>query len=261
MAKLGNGYMGGFSGSLGPAIGYLWNGKWCVRGKPLMVHNPRTDKQMAHRAMFKQEVQLAARLRWPVMAGLASTGRATGMTAYNLFVHLNQEAFGWADGQLTVDWARLQFSTGPVAPIALGTPVVDDRNVLTVSFDRNPLHLRTNAQDEVYLYVHCPDLEKGCLAAPVYRSEKSVSLLLPDRMAGHTLFLYAFVQDGHGRTSTTAVCRFDEAEEVSETPVEMEPEVPVDGIVGTSSPDTYATPTVQSAPKTPPADPAQLSLW
>ena len=75
MAKIGNGYMGGFSGTMGPTVGYVWNGKWCLRSKPGIVHNPRTDKQMAHRAMFKQEVQLASRLRRPVLTGLSADGR------------------------------------------------------------------------------------------------------------------------------------------------------------------------------------------
>lgn len=102
MAKIGNGYMGGFSGSLGPAVGYQWNGKWCLRSKPAMVRNPRTVKQMEHRALFRQQVRLAAQMRWAVTTALTDVARESGMTSYNLFVSLNQQAFSQVEGELAV---------------------------------------------------------------------------------------------------------------------------------------------------------------
>ena len=85
--------MGAFSGTLGGAIGYLWNGKWCMRSRPSAVHNPRTPEQVAHREMFKREVQLAAELRWAVVESMSAMAREMGMTAYNHFVSVNQAAF------------------------------------------------------------------------------------------------------------------------------------------------------------------------
>ncbi len=222
-----------------------------------MVRNPRTAKQMEHRALFRQEVQLAAQLRRPVLTGLTVAGRETGMTSYNLFVHLNQRAFGSDNGQLTVDWGALQFSAGPVAPVALGTPIVDDRNILSVSFEKNPLHLRADALDEVYLYVHCPALDCGCMAAPVCRIDKKIRLLLPDDFAGQELYLYAFAQDSHGRTSSTAVGCTIEAAETPEAPAETAPADDATVAVTDTSDDS----TQKTAAKAAPPDPAQLSLW
>ena len=48
MAKQTAGYLGGFSGKLGTAVGYMWNGKWCLRAHNPMVHNPRTEAQTEH---------------------------------------------------------------------------------------------------------------------------------------------------------------------------------------------------------------------
>ena len=93
MGKLYGGYMGGFSGKLGPAVGYMWNGKWCVRSKPGVVRNPRTPEQVAQREMFKREVQLAADLGETVVRTMREQSREMGMTSYNLFVHVNQHAF------------------------------------------------------------------------------------------------------------------------------------------------------------------------
>lgn len=258
--------MGGFSGSLGPAVGYMWNGKWCLRSKPGMVRNPRTDKQMAHREMFKQEVRLAAELREPVVTGLSAAARESGMTSYNLFVHLNQEAFGWNDEGLTVEWTSLQFSAGPVAPIALGTPSVDEHNVLSVSFARNPLHLATDSLDKVHLYVYCPTLRRGVMAAPAFRNERKVSLMLPDEMQGRELVLYAFAQDPHGRTSSTDVARLT-TDNAAATPEAVDLEtgevLTNNTLESTPKAENYTAERSDVRRATAPVrtDPAQLSLW
>jgi hypothetical protein len=93
MAKQTVGYLGGFQGTLGPAIGYMWNGKWCVRSKPGVVANPRTPEQVAQREMFKREVRLAADLGDTLVRTMREPSREMGMTSYNLFVHVNQQAF------------------------------------------------------------------------------------------------------------------------------------------------------------------------
>jgi hypothetical protein len=93
MAKQTVGYLGGFQGTLGPAIGYMWNGKWCVRSKPGVVANPRTPEQVAQRELFKREVRLAADLGDTLVRTMREPSREMGMTSYNLFVHVNQQAF------------------------------------------------------------------------------------------------------------------------------------------------------------------------
>ncbi len=204
MAKQYGSYLGGFSGKLGPAIGYMWNGRWCMRSRPAQVHNPRTEAQVAHRTAFKGEVQLAARMRWAVMQGLTASARELGMTAYNLFVSLNQPAFSLEAGQLVVDWSRLQLSVGPVAPVQGGEVSVHEGNVLSVSFEKNPLHAPASAYDSVRLYAYAPSTGMGYLTAPVYRRSQRIEALLPDEMAGSEVHLYLMVQDEAGRFSTTA---------------------------------------------------------
>ena len=93
MAKQTAGFMGGFHGRLGPAVGYMWRGQWCVRSYNPYPRNPRTEAQTAHREMFKREVQLASAMSWAVNLGFRDLAYEMHMTSYNLFVHLNQHAF------------------------------------------------------------------------------------------------------------------------------------------------------------------------
>ena len=203
MAKQTAGYLGGFNGKLGPVVGYMWRGVWCMRAHNPFPHNPRTKAQTEHREMFKREVQLAASMRWAVNLGLRDLAYEMHMTAYNLFVHLNQPAFGLEDGAFAVDYSQLRFSAGQRAAVAFGTPQVDEHNVLTVSFGKDNSGLRASAYDSVYLYAYCPDLEDGFMAAPVYRRAKRITVALPDEYAGHELQLYGMVCSDDGQWSET----------------------------------------------------------
>lgn len=205
MAKQANGFLGGFSGRLGPAVGYQWNGRWCVRALPRMVGNPRTAAQQEHRAMFKQEVQMAAQMRRAVNIGMKGVAHQMGMTAQNLFVKANQQAFSMVDSILRVDYPALQVSLGPVAPVAITHVewgMMNDE--LTVHFEKNPEHRAASAYDSVYLWIYDAASGMGFLTNPVYRRAQRISVLLPDYLVSSDLHLYLFVQDEAGRCSATA---------------------------------------------------------
>lgn len=197
MAKQQSGILGGYVGKVGTVVGYFWNGKPCMRAYKRQVRNPRTAAQMEHRRMFKQEVQLAAKMRWAVNTTLRDAAREAGMTAYNLFVKVNQPAFGIADERLLVDYSALIFSMGDVAQVQLQAMEWTADNVLSVRFDRG----RGSGYDHVYLYVYVPELGTGFLSAPAYRRDKRIALALPDEYAGHDAQVYLMVQSPDGRWS------------------------------------------------------------
>lgn len=202
MAKQSDGYLGGFSGKLGPVVGYKWNGKWCLRAHNPMVRNPRTAAQTEHRELFKQEVQLAAKMRWAVTKSMTALAREAGMTSYNLFVKLNQPAFGAVDGQLAVDYSALRLSVGDVAPVELTEMTRTMDNVLTVRYSAG----RGNRFDHVYLYAYVPDRGQGYLSAPAYRGDKRIAVALPDYYAGHEAQVYLMVASEDGRWSESLYC-------------------------------------------------------
>ena len=202
MAKYSNGFMGPFSGKLGPAVGYTWNGKWCMWSYQKYVKNPRTEAQQAHRAMFKQEVQLAARMRQVIARTMTDPARELGMTAYNLFVKANQDSFfevrssesGVRSCDLGVDYANLVLSFGDIAPVEAEEVERTVDNVLNVRFARGI----GRGNDEVYLYVWVPDLQRGYMSSSVHRREKRLSVALPDEYAGHEVQAWLLVQGEEG---------------------------------------------------------------
>ena len=197
MAKQQSGILGGYVGKVGTVVGYMWNGKYCMRAYKRYVKNPRSKAQTEHREMFKQEVQQAAKMRWAVTTTMTEMAREAGMTAYNLFVKVNQPAFGVDNGQLTIDYSRLVLSIGDVAQVQANEMEWSADNVLSVKFYRGC----GSAFDHVYLYVYVPELEKGFLSAPTYRRDKRIAVALPDEFAGHEAHVYLMVQTADGRWS------------------------------------------------------------
>lgn len=172
--------------------------------------------------MFKAEVQLAGRMRWALNVGLKLPADELNMTPMNLFVKGNQQAFGWqsirsedealdgmSSGRLVVDYAALQISAGPEAPVALTEAAVDADNILNVKFEKNPLRRTCNGFDNVYLWIYSEELQQGYLGNPVYRRSQRASVALPDEFQGTTLHVYAFAQDDQGRCSETAYMGLD----------------------------------------------------
>ena len=175
----------------------MWNGKWCLRSHQQFVHNPRTAAQVEHRELFKQQVQLAAKMRCAVIRTFTDLAREAGMTSYNLFVKVNQPAFSAAEGLLQVDYSRLRMSVGDVAPVELTELQRTEDNILKVKYNKGA----GEYLDYVYLYVYAPDVEAGFISAPAYRMDKLLALQLPDLFAGHELQVYLLVQSQDGRWS------------------------------------------------------------
>ena len=221
MARYYNGILGPFHGKVGTVVGYLWNGKPCMRAYKRIVKNPRTKAQQEHRAMFKEEVQLAAKMRWAVKTTMTEAAREAGMTAYNLFVKVNQGAFGThpsvsaaggdtspclgeelTDAVLAVDYSRLILSMGDIPQVELREITWDEDNVLTVKYRQGS----GSGYDHVYMYVYVPSLGTGFLSAPTYRRDRRIALALPDEYAGHEAVVYLMVQSADGRWCDSLYC-------------------------------------------------------
>ena len=123
--------------------------------------------------------------------------RQEGMTCFNLFVKVNQHAFSLVDGAFTVDYSALRLSMGDVMPVENALVVRRDGRVLEVAFDKG----HGFSHDHVHMFVYAPGLERGLMSLPVFRRDKKVSIMLPDRFADEELHVYLMVHTDDGRWS------------------------------------------------------------
>ena len=251
MAKYQHGVMGPFNGKLGPVVGYMWNGKYCMRAYNKLVKNPRTQAQVEHRNMFKQEVQLAAKMRWAVGTTMRDMAREAGLTAYNLFVKVNQPAFGMTDDRLTVDYSALVLSMGDLPQVELREIEWTADNVLNVKYSMG----RGSSIDHVYMYVYVPDLGTGLLTAPTYRRDKRISVALPDRYAGHNAQIYLMVNSADDRWSDSLYAgeiALSELVATEDDTLDQQPAIPTVDV--NAAPITAADSQPSSSADRPPAD-------
>ena len=219
MAKQRFGITDGFRGSVGPVIGYQWRGQWCLRAKPRRVHNPQTAAQQEHRLLFRDMVRLASHMLPVLRMGLYQAAVAEHMTEGNLFVKMNKDLFA----PQGVDYRGLALSTGPVAPVEFTAAGLDVQGVLRVEFEKNPLHVRADSDDEVRVYVYCPALRRGVMSGGVARRARRMQMALPDEFLGCELHCYGFVRDADGRTSETLYIDLDGEEGAMPEPPASEP--------------------------------------
>ena len=90
MGKLNQGILGAVSGRVGPVVGYVCNGRVIVRSAPTEIHNPRTPRQQAGRAVFGAASCLARGMRAALEVGLRGAGEALLMSARNYFIKINR---------------------------------------------------------------------------------------------------------------------------------------------------------------------------
>ena len=192
MAKLHQGILGGFSGTVGTVIGYRRNNQWFMRAKPRFVANPRTEAQQAHRRQFGDMVSLASRLLPALKVGMRHYAPQHAMTAGNAFVHLNWTREG------AISLKDMKLSVGPV-PMVTFTEITVEDGVLTLKWDKNLHHHGAKNEDTVKIYAYNEDQGLTQCVATAERRTRRLSTLLPD--AFRDAHLWALIEDPMGRTS------------------------------------------------------------
>ena len=201
MGKQTDGFNGGFSGRLGNVVGYNWCGQWCVRSLPSVFHDARTERQLAQRALFAEMVRFAGRVRRVLNISMRVAARNEHVTPSNLFVRLNKQCFAMEGDALSVDYAALRLSEGPVAPVAFDVPQLIDDTTISIAFEKNPEHRNCSQDDEVHLVVYCPELDAFDFSNGFMRRSKRLEMKLNKGWAGKVVHLWGFVVDCAGRAS------------------------------------------------------------
>ena len=193
--------MGPFTGKLGPAVGYLWKGRPCVRSYREHINFPNTEGQLQQRSWFLGMVRFASKATEALKMGLWMKAREKQMTEGNYFVQKNKRFFKMEDGQLTVDYRQLTIAEGPAADVYFHTPQFEEDEVMVVDFEKNSMSLRSSNDDQVHLFVYAPAIDESFLSAPVARRSKSVRVKLPAHWSGQEVHIYGFVTDRDQRPS------------------------------------------------------------
>ena len=203
MAKLQTGLMGPFSGKLGPAVGFTWKGRACVRSYCRHIRDARTPAQLEQRSRFTAMIRFAQQSVHALRLGFRPLGDRLQITEGNCFTKRNTSRFRMEGGVLQVDYSRLTLSEGTLTGVLFATPVFDAESGVSVDYQANATARHASPHDAVYLYAYCPDLAEGRLMPAAERGDAHIDLDLPCTWRGLDVHLYGFTVGRHGDPSPT----------------------------------------------------------
>lgn len=193
MAKTDKNVLGDQRGRIGKVVGRVVRGQQIYSAYAGSGKNPRTPKQVAHRARFALAVSIGKALKGVVNLGLrnvASTRRL--QSPYNMFVHTNMPHISYdaSTGQAEADYARLVVAEGDTPSVVFGEAVFTEAGKVTVPYTSRE-EPGAFDDDTVYLVVYAPEMGRSILGNGT-RSGGTVTVELPSVWSGTTVHVWGF---------------------------------------------------------------------
>lgn len=173
MARTTKHVLGNQRGKIGEIVGHIVDGVQIYTAHTDAVHNPRTPKQVAHRACFTAVTGLGRSLGSSIRLGFGNEAAKHKLTSpFNIFVHRNMPTSSYDPDTHTVS-VNYQEVSAAFTPYS-DTPGADDT-------------------DSVYLVVYIPDLGMS-ITAVASRLDGIVTATLPSVFGGRTAHVWGFVR-------------------------------------------------------------------
>jgi len=187
MARIKNGILGGFSGKLGPVVGYGVGKKSFIRTLP-NVPKKFTAKELLNQKKFKLVSDYLNPFSPLLKVGFKNYFTETGgLRAAISYTYKN--ALLLQDDAWKIDPALIKISGGELPQAIAPTVALSMANTLTISWKNKG---RSNLNDQLILLVY--DTEKSYAMTMIYdgplRHTGQVELKLPKRLQKRSLDIY-----------------------------------------------------------------------
>ena len=193
MGKIDQGILGGFSGKVGPVVGYIRKGYAGMRAYR-RHRGPSTIEQQRIQLRFLELTKLANPFAPAYRTGLYKTAKGKDVSDYNVFIEKNFAAVSATPGlTTTVDFSKMVLAEGKLPPVLFARPDLTTPQTVSATFQPMLEVEETTSQDQVYLFVYCPSLEMGVMSAPAERSTGHVSATVPAAWNGLEVHVWGFV--------------------------------------------------------------------
>ena len=206
MAKIEQGILGPFRGTVGTVIGYRWRDRWCMRARPSHYNDRRSEAQLEQRSRFKAMIQFASPATPLLRIGLRAWAAEHGLTEGNAFLRLNH---GWFSSRTSltsitsatngIDYSRLRFSWGALPGVQGADYERRGDGSVAVRWARG----LGRGEVRVHVYAYCPAAGTGLAVATAERRQRGAQFVLPADFAGEEVHFWLFADGGDGKVSNT----------------------------------------------------------
>lgn len=196
MAKTSKNILGDQRGRIGKVVGKVIDGVQMYSAHTDAVKNPRSEKQIAHRARFAEAIKLSKAMKGVIKIGFKQTASKQKLiSSSNIFVKENKPKISYnkTTGETSVDYEHIVISEGEAPFVLFSGVTFPEALKVTASFNGCNDTPGALADDSVYIAVYSPTLSK-CMTGIGKRSDGSVTVTLPSVWAGETVYVWGFVK-------------------------------------------------------------------
>lgn len=196
MAKTSKNVLGDQRGRIGKVVGKVIDGVQMYSAHTDAVKNPRSEKQIAHRARFAETIRIGKAMKGVVNIGLKRTAAKQKLISpFNIFVKVNKSKISYdkTSEETSVDYEHLLIAEGET-PFVLFTGVTFPEALkVTANFNGCSDIPGALQDDSVYIVVYSPHLSRS-MTGIGKRSDGSVTVTLPGIWTGETVYVWGFVK-------------------------------------------------------------------
>lgn len=159
MAKLPNGILGGFIGTLGPAVGTQWKGKQVIRSRPPRKRPKSSEDQLKQQA----KVRLVTSFISPLTHFLNGTYQCVTVqtTCFNKAMSYNlRNAISGEFPAFRINFALVALGVGDLLNVEKASLSSESNGRLTFSWKDNSNEGSARASDQFFAALYCEELRK-----------------------------------------------------------------------------------------------------
>jgi Family of unknown function (DUF6266) len=159
MAKLSNGILGGFVGTIGPVVGTQWKGKQVIRSRPPGKRHKSSEDQLKQQAKVRLLTpfisQLTNFLNSTYQCVTVQTSCFNKAMSYNL-----RNAIGGEFPAFKINYALVALGIGDLLNVEKPTVSSESTGRLTFSWKDNSNEGSARATDQFFAAMYCEELKK-----------------------------------------------------------------------------------------------------
>jgi len=158
MAKLPDGILGGFTGTIGPVVGTRWKNKQVIRSRPPGKRTRSSEDQLKQQA----KVKLISPFIRPLTNFLNRTYRnVTETSCFNKAMSYNlRNAIDGAYPAFNINYSRFVLGTGDLLNVEKPAIISESSGRLTFSWKDNSNEGSARATDQCFAALYCEELKK-----------------------------------------------------------------------------------------------------
>ena len=189
MGIINQGILGGFSGKVGPIVGFRWKSNYYIRARAAKVSNPRTPKQQEQRGKFATVFSFLKTIKPFIRIGYKEFTQ--DKSAFNAAMSYTLKSAAAGSGKdITMDFNRVLVSMGTLMPVFEGT-ATQERDKMGFNWQNNSGMGNAEDTDIAMLLVYNKDKETALYnTEAALRSDCHGELPLPDDWQGDELIAY-----------------------------------------------------------------------